>query len=165
MKNATIYSDIVSTIKTKEDMDLFRNEVQILLDAVYKENKFEEVLKGSVREQTALLVSSKLSLKTPKEKFLKGLKDVLSNVVELKISLSFAPTHELVERIHTWFLENIKDDIVLDIKVDKKMLAGIRISYKGEYRDYSVSKRVDELTKNIRLMLNEQAVNTSVLAK
>lgn len=145
--NSNPYSEIVDKLRTREDLELLKEEIQLLLVSIYQpgEGGFEKVLKRSVRSWVASSVLEGL-LKTglTQEKYLKGLEEKVAQLRELKLTLSFQPTEEFVDELNAWVIEHLGAGIILDIKVDQKILGGAIITYEGKYRDYSLAKRFDK---------------------
>lgn len=77
----------------------------------------------------------------------KLLKDALSevkNLKELKITLALYPDDKVLEGLENWLNNNGMENFIFDINVDQKILGGaIIVGDKGEYRDFSLSKRLD----------------------
>ena len=72
---------------------------------------------------------------------LQSVRSQLMRLQEVNINLSGNPSKELLKKIKKWFeQENLK--AVLNINVDKDLLGGMTIDYKGKYKDYSLKSKM-----------------------
>ncbi len=78
-------------------------------------------------------------------RFLHGIKDIVTHLPTVSISLSFVPTPRFLDRISGWLFENFKEPMLLDLIVDQELGGGAIIAFKGMYKDYSVRKKLEEL--------------------
>lgn len=141
-----MYSDILSTIRTKQELDLLSQEIDLLSASLYKDHgtSFETILEGSVRAKVSAEIKNALRKnQTKKSEFLKGLSAELKKLKVLKLALAIEPTEKSIGKIFGWVEVNVGKGVVLDISFDKELIAGTIISYQGEYRDYSVKKTVE----------------------
>lgn len=87
----------------------------------------------------------------------KILKDVLTQIKslkEIKITLAIYPDEAILESLESWLNNNGLENFIFDITLDKKILGGaIIVGEKGEYRDFSLNKRLD--TYLINPVLNQ----------
>ena len=44
---------------------------------------------------------------------------------------------------------NLKKQVLFDISVDRKLIAGAAITYKGKYKDFSIKPKVNEIITKI----------------
>lgn len=142
-----MYSEILSTVRTKQELDLLSQEIDLLSASLYKDHgtEFETILEGSVRAKVSAEIKNALSKsQTKKSEFLKGLSAELTKLKVLKLTLAIEPTEKNISKYFQWVEANIGKGVVLDVDFDKKLIAGTIISYQGEYRDYSLKKIFDE---------------------
>lgn len=139
--------EILASITTKSEALIFEKEIQVLINSFYQPPGFEMALKTQVRESTALLIEGLIAGKDY-EKVLKSLKTAISKLKEVKLTMSFEPSTTTVDKIYSWIRINLGPDHILDINTKPEILAGITISYKGRYRDYSVAKIFDSTFQN-----------------
>ena len=78
-------------------------------------------------------------------RFLHGIKDLVTHVPTVEISLAFTPTPRFLDRVSGWLFENFKEPILLDLSVDPEIAGGAIVAFKGIYKDYSLRKKMEEL--------------------
>lgn len=135
-----MYSNILNRLRTKEEALRLEEEVDLLLEALYetKEGAFEEALTRSVRTWVSEEIKVSLGKNgVNKTEFLKGLKEVLTKLKSLKLTLAFEPVEDTLDKIHNWVVREIGEGIILEITFNPNILAGAIIIFEGEYRDFS----------------------------
>lgn len=142
-----MYSEILSKIRTKEEGEKLLQEVEILIASLYEEEGrgFESALRTRVRQW----VSDKLLLGFEKEggdrqRYLKELKERLENLKTLGLTLAFEPTEASLDKFSSFIKKNLGEDVVLDISLDKSILGGAIIVWKGRWRDFSLRRLFEE---------------------
>jgi plasmid replication initiation protein len=146
MPNDKIYSEIVNLlVKTKYDAVLLLGELDILERSLFKigEEDFEHTLNSGVRAKTAYSIN-KLIEKGEKEYALKVLRQKVQDVVFIGITVAFEPTMETYSRLQAWIRENVGSDIAIDLTMDKSILGGAIIEYKGKIVRSTLVTRVDQ---------------------
>jgi len=139
-----MYSEILETLRTLEDLELLESEIDTLLSSFYEEKGqgYENALKTEVRAWVADLIrrlqpASGIS----KEEYLKNLQVELKKLKVLQITISFEPTEGNIERIHNWILNNAGRNLILEVNRNPNIVGGAIVVYEGEYRDYSLRKK------------------------
>lgn len=64
---------------------------------------------------------------------------ILHRVAVVEITVPAALTSRQIEKVCKWWRATTGRAIVIDVKVDLDLIAGIRIGYEGKYTDYSLS--------------------------
>ena len=64
---------------------------------------------------------------------------------EMKLDIAFFPTDNFLNRISQWLQKEFDQRIILDITVNPKVVAGAIIEYQGNWRDFSLAKKIDQL--------------------
>lgn len=132
MQNKINYSDILTTIKTKADFNSLNKELDKLANSIYE-------LKD-VNFESDFIVKA---LKTdPKEEVLKNIKKELKKVKFMEIILAEVPAENLLEKINSFISSH--QNIALDIKIDKKLLAGANVSFEGKFYDGSLKSLLNK---------------------
>lgn len=142
-----MYSDILNTIKTHEELKDLKDEIDLLLSSLYEDHggAFDKVLSERVRVGTSRIVSDALARsKVDKAEFLKGLVKELESLKVFKLTLAVEPTKKNIDKIYEWVQTNVGEKIVLEISQDSSIIAGTIFSYEGEYRDLSFAKVFEE---------------------
>lgn len=142
-----MYSELLSHIRTKSDVWQLEDEVDLLLDHLYKgkAGDFDLALKKDVRSWVSeLLTSAFASPDSKKDDYLRGLKVAVEKLRELKLTLAFEPTQNSIEKIHDWVRKNIGEGVILDITFNPTIFAGAIVIFEGEYRDLSLRNKFKE---------------------
>lgn len=141
-----MYSAVLRHVRTKEDAISLANEIDLLIEALYgQDGKFEEILGSSVKNWFAGEIKQVFQdVSIDKAKYLKDLKVKLSSLKELKLTVALEPTETGLDRIHSWIIENIGEEVVLDISKNPAILGGAVVIYKGNYRNYSLRKKLED---------------------
>ena len=159
-----MYSDILSRIRTKEEALRLDQEVDMLLEKIYetKEGAFEEALTCKVRTWVSEEIRTSLAKgAVDKLHYLRELKEAISRLKTLKLTLAFEPVEDTLNKIHSWVRREVGEGIILDITFNRNILAGAIIIFGGEYRNCSFRKKFEEDLKNnkeeIMKILGEEA--------
>jgi F0F1-type ATP synthase delta subunit len=148
------YSQIIESLHTKEDVDLFDAEIDELLEGLYESDSesFERVLEEKVRMRIAEQLKDMIQRsEIPEEEFLKNLKKELVKIKVLRVTVAFEPTYAAVKRISQWVKQNISNHTVIQTIYDKDIIGGVVIEYEGNYHDYSLKKNFRSLFDNRRV--------------
>lgn len=136
-----MYSEISQTVKTADERDLMLSEVESLKSALFetKNGGLENALRTNVRASVASLLRKGMEGQNATN-YLDGLILELKSLEELKITLAIEPTENMVEAIYSWVINNSMGNVILNIEVDKRVIAGAQISYRGKYFDGSLAE-------------------------
>ena len=133
-----MYSDILDQVTTKPELDALLGEIDIYRDNMYRLGK------ESARE---VLVKYKDEL----DKLRQAALDL--PVVRLTLALEL-PGSWMLE-VTNWVIRAVGKAVVLDMAVDKQILGGAIVSYKGKYGDFSLRKKLDNFKfSNTNLQIN-----------
>jgi len=69
----------------------------------------------------------------------------LRSLPEIKLEIAFSPNNDFLNRISQWLEKELGQKIILDITVNPKVTAGAIIEYQGNWRDFSLAKKIDQL--------------------
>jgi F0F1-type ATP synthase delta subunit len=146
------YSDILRDIKTIDQARELGSEIDTLLNNLFKTKKgFEDILSlitavGSQKIKDSLLNNKiDMSNQTATKDFLESLKHEIQKLKEINLTLAFEPNQSTIDNLFTWISQNLGDGIVLQINVDKSILGGAIIEYKGKYEDLTLRKKLEEV--------------------
>jgi len=133
---------------TKEEQVLTLKKIEDLENLLYKdpETSFSEKIKKVGLEELLPKDINYLS-KEKQAEFLFSLKENLKNLPKVTIEIAFDPSVDFILKLKNWFLENLKKSLVLEIKVNPKIVGGARIYYLGKYFDFSLATEIEELQK------------------
>lgn len=73
------------------------------------------------------------------------LEEKLRSLPEAKLEIAFLPSNDFLNRASQWFEKELGQKTILDITVNPKVVAGAIIEYRGNWRDFSLARRIDEL--------------------
>jgi len=140
-------------IKTKEDLIFFLEEIDLASDLILKEpkKKLSQKLKGKITpdlvEILEELEKKEKQYQDPQEQifFLQLLKNHLTSLPKVKIEIAFEPERETLEKISQWFKEKLKKKMILDLRINPKIIGGAKIEYGGKWRDFSLAKKIKEM--------------------
>lgn len=150
--NTLIFSDIISSVRTTQDLNQIDSEIDSLLISIFEtRNSFDNAIKlisvDSAKKIKEALAKNGLDI-TNKElvrNFLTGLKDILGKLKTIRIIIAFEPSDLTIENIHNWVLSNLGQGYILSIETDRAILGGtIIVSSNGQYRDFTVKKSLED---------------------
>lgn len=81
------------------------------------------------------------------EQLIKTLTEQVTALPVLSVTLSFEPSEETINLLATWVQSNIGHAVLLDIHLDKTILGGAILEWRGIYKDFSLLKKVDSYFK------------------
>lgn len=132
-------------VVTREDVDTLIMDIDILIDSLYRSGNgsYDQTIKNSVRSSTAKLLKTIGTSREERQAALEQLKSKLLSAKYLKLTIAFDPSVETINRIADWVRRNIDSEIVLDLKIDRSIIAGAIIEHEGRYIDHSVNKQLN----------------------
>lgn len=153
-----MFSDVLSAIKTRDDINEALSILDQLEQTVFKtnHNEVEQFVSESANYKLGKILISNLSLSTDSttnnghvslSKIISSLKDRLRSMRVLSLTLVFLPTANEVDTIADWVKRNIGEDVVIDILSQKEIMSGVKISFCGKYADYSLRTKLNEFWK------------------
>lgn len=144
-------SQLLQKLRTKEDLDILRGELDTLESALYQTNiKYEDVLKNDIRNWVTELILKESDKEDLKE-YIRNVKQALNSIPVLSASVSFEPSESFIEKISYWLKANVDKMIVVDFLLNTASLGGIQLSYKGKYLDLSLRKQITGELEKITL--------------
>lgn len=79
------------------------------------------------------------------KQLLEGILSEVKNLKNLKITLASPPDEIVIENLGKWLNSNQLENYIFNITLDNKILGGaVVIGQKGEYRDFSLNKSIDD---------------------
>lgn len=73
-----------------------------------------------------------------------SLENLVAKITPLTAYLAFEPDETTLAQIGTYARKLFGHTLLLDIKLDPKLIAGCALSWKGIYKDYSLHARIKE---------------------
>lgn len=80
--------------------------------------------------------------------FLNMLQKQISSLQVLSLTIAFEPNQQMLTSLSEWFLVNMKKQMLFDITVDRTVVAGAIISYKGKFSDFSIRPTFQRILQN-----------------
>lgn len=144
--------DEFSFIKTTKDRDTFIKGIDELTASLYSASGVSNVklpqdhysAEMLAYYQKLLTESSRLHPNVIRET-LSALKKKIMGFLVLKVTLSFEPSSDFYSYLSSFFTESLNHKVVLDCVLNPAMGGGITIETKGLYKDYSLSKVIDNV--------------------
>ncbi|MBI4096089.1 MAG: hypothetical protein HY425_00025 [Candidatus Levybacteria bacterium] len=152
-----MYSDLIASIKTVRDADRLFSEINMLETSPFKPETISSISLTNAEKITEIISKNNFDANNQDlyRTFWENLKDEIRKLKIIKLVLAFDPTRKTIERIHSFISGNIGIGYILDIEVEKNVLAGAIVIYGGKYRDYSVKKSLEETFRlNRSVILN-----------
>ncbi len=115
---------------TKDQIDVLKQEIDILISNKYQSTKTELVRDSTLQE----LEKRKGDLENWKLE--------IENLRELHLTLAYEPTRTNILTFSNWTKKNVAEDVILDINVDQRIVGGAQIVWNGKYQDYSLTEIV-----------------------
>lgn len=142
-----MYKEILSLVRTKDEADELLSEIGKLSSSLYKTGatSYEDAL-SSIRISVSNAIKKALREESiDKAKFLKDLAEAIKAYGVLKLTLAFEPSDHVIEKLHRWVVANVGANNILEVELDKTILGGAIIAFKGKYADLSLKKRLEEV--------------------
>ncbi len=148
MQNDQVFSEILNLVSTKDDFLLLTKELDLLGQSLYKlgQESFESALANSVRKSTASIVSNAI-VGQDKVDALDKLKEELKKIEFIDLTVATEPSSQTLRKISDWIKNSVGQNIAMNIIVDKDIIAGAIISFKGKYLDLSTKSELDNAIK------------------
>jgi F0F1-type ATP synthase delta subunit len=81
------------------------------------------------------------------KEFLEKMQEKTSSLPVLTLTIAFEPTDQSLRSFSEWLLLNNNKHILLDIEVEKNLVAGASITYNGKYANYSIFPKFEKALK------------------
>jgi len=76
------------------------------------------------------------------EMFFTELREQIAQLPILTITVAEAPTLDLVKQINDWVIANVKGFAATDFVIEKSLIGGAIIDFKGKTRDHTIKKLI-----------------------
>ena len=152
--NILIYFDIITSLKTKDDLDQLASQVDTLLASIFetKNQSFDNALRSVSLETTKkikeALAKNGMDIENKEviRNFLLGLKKLLGKFKTIRLIIAFELSEKVIENIHNWVSSNLGEGYILDIETNQSLIGGaIIVSPNGQYRDLTVKKNLEDV--------------------
>ena len=133
---------ILAKIQTREDLDNLIEQIDALSVSLYKSKvaaALPEVIKAEFEDSV------------DKQGFLEKLREQLVGAVFLGMAVPVELSSDGIAKISLWAKKNIGRDVILDLAVDPDVLAGVKFSFNGKFKSYSLK---EEFEKAISILVS-----------
>lgn len=115
---------------TKAQVDVLKQEIDILISNKYQSKKSDLVRDSTLQELERRKISPE------------NWKLELENLRSIKLTLAYEPTRTNILTFSNWTKKNVAEDVILDINIDPKLVAGAQIIWNGKYQDHAYIQRL-----------------------
>ena len=146
-----MYSDILLTVYSVEDQIRLLQEIDILLDSMYKLGKssFEATMKTSVRLPTQEMLTSAITgSKMDPQDFLQNLRTQIANLKQVDIQIAYQPSVDSLHQIHDWIAQTESRGFVLSYTHDPSLIGGAVVSFRGKSFNGSLKEVINQKFKD-----------------
>jgi hypothetical protein len=146
MQNDKTCSEIVSAlVRTRTEANMLLTELDLLLRSLYiiGPGDFESTLESGIRAKTAYAITQTTN-KENREEILNKTKEIVNSLNYMGLTVAFDPNLEIIGKINTWIKQNLGEGIALDITINKSILGGAIIEYKGKVGSFTVLSKVED---------------------
>lgn len=151
-KDILIYFDLITSLRTTQEVADFITEIDTLMLAFYKSAKpsfkkaLDSISTDSARKIMQVFDKNKLDIndKDVVVDFFETLKKLMKKFKVIKLVLAFDPTLKTIANIHNIIKDIIGIGYVLDIEVSAEILGGAIVIFNGKYNDFSLKKKIED---------------------
>lgn len=135
---------LLSKIRTRAEAQKLRSEIEKLLASLYEgETAFVSCMK-EIRSWVAQELKAYLPEdRELRKKYLEELVQRIEQFEPLELTLAFEPGEETLATIFSYIQQATGPGVILDLRLDPKILGGARIAFRGLYRDFSLIQQFD----------------------
>lgn len=162
-KDVLIYFDLITSLKTTQEVASFVSEIDSLMLAFFKSEKvpMEKAL-NSISEESAKKIQQaflKNNLDINDKDLVRDFFGTLKNLVKkfkvIKLVLAFDPTRKTIENIHNFIKKAVGIGYILDIEASPDLLGGAIVIFNGKYSDFTLKKMIEDTfqTKNKEILM------------
>lgn len=83
----------------------------------------------------------------------------------LSLTVAFEPHAQTLKTISEWFFINMKKQVLFEISIDRRLVAGAAITYNGKFFDFSIRPTFERIVKNYLNKLETAAAKTNLAAQ
>jgi F0F1-type ATP synthase delta subunit len=152
-KDVLIYYDLITSLKTTQEVESFVSEIDTLMFEFYNtkglliHKALDSISFGTVGKIMQAFLKNNLDIynKDTFVSFFQTLKILIKKLKVIKLVLAFDPTRRTIEKIHNFVKENIGIGYILDIEVYHDVLGGAIVIFNGKYKDFTLKKNLEEV--------------------
>jgi F0F1-type ATP synthase delta subunit len=132
---------------TKEELNSTLKKIEMLKNYLYKKPEIPLSKKIEKLNLSHLFSKEKIEVLTIPQTIdiLEKKKKIFEKIPKITIEMAFEPTADFILKLKNWFWQNVKKNLVLDIKVNPKIIGGAKIYYEGKYFEWTLLKRIENI--------------------
>lgn len=145
-KNSLNYSDLMTSLKTTQDVAGFTSEI----DTFLQKGTLDAIGTNTAEKIKKTFAKNNLDAndKNIVAGFFSDLKELLKKLKVIKLVLAFNPSQKMLENLHNFVEENIGAGYILDIEILDEVLGGAIVMFNGRYSDFTLKKTIEETFAN-----------------
>jgi F0F1-type ATP synthase delta subunit len=151
-KDVLVYFDLVTSLKTTQDVEDFTCEIDTFMSVLSKSEKvsaeraLSSISTDSAKKITQTFSKNDLNIndRNTVADFFNTLKKLLEKFKIIRLVLAFQPTYKTITRIHNFVKDTIGIGYILDIEILDEILGGAIIIFNGKYYDLSLKKNIED---------------------
>jgi len=110
------------------------------------EKVFEDLIKKiRTKEELIFFLEEIGQKKIEKDEKISELEKKLWSLPEIRLEIAFSPDDDFLNRVSQWLEKELGKKIILDLTINPRVVAGAIIEYQGNWRDFSLAKKIDKL--------------------
>ncbi len=133
-------SSVLSKIRTKQDLEYLASDLSTLQN---------EIFQVSAERHVPAIIKEEFVAASDKSAFLTSLKEEIINALILELTVAIYLDEEALNNVAEWVKNNVGTNVILDINVDKSIVAGCALSYGGKFADFSYKTLLSGAINNI----------------
>lgn len=156
--------DLSAFFVTKSQANDFVRGISNIIDQMYEinfhlENAFAQEFGIDKRDKFIELLHENSHKNLSLKDYLTSFIEQVKIMPELDITIAYEPNMETLKSISQWFIISYNKQVLLNISVDRKLIAGAAINYKGKYKDFSYRNQFNEIVKNqLATVMNKNSI-------
>jgi len=136
-------NDFLARINTISEM-LFKTDFnleKVLIEqlGINKGDRFLTILR-----ENNINVSSTQAIKI----FFHTLSEKILAMPVIALTVAFEPQAQTLKAVSEWFVINMKQQMLFDITVDRKIVGGAAVTYNGKFFDFSIRQTFERIMQN-----------------
>lgn len=152
------YHEITKIIRTnREAHEVVLGLEQVMKDLFTLNVSFEDSLKKNLPSPIQKAITNFLAEKQPQptEKhelrpFFEDLIRTIRGLQSMQLTLAFSPSEDAITTISQWIKTNLNSELLFDYTIDRRIVGGAVITYKGLFRDFSLHEILKEVIQQKR---------------
>ncbi|HZE86613.1 MAG TPA: F0F1 ATP synthase subunit delta [Methylomirabilota bacterium] len=149
--------DLSNFIQTKAEANDFISRLGFIADACYQNNfRLDHALMeqfGVQKKEKFLTLLREHNINSESASALKtfftSLSEKITGLTVLSLTIAFEPTEQTLKAFSDWFVLNLCQQVLFDIRVDRKLIAGAAVTFKGKYVDFSIRPKFEQVLQRV----------------